>query len=386
MNHRRTDLFPNTYRMLRAKISGMGRQEFLLALLCIWTSFGCDDHAKGKVSGGDGGSSDGRGSGGVGDDVGGGSHDAGASGDAQSGSAVGAFLADYVRAECEENVRCGGFPDVLICERYMLYNERYAKGILDIDYAVSNGRTAFYPGYANSCLTPISSMPCTRTALSQVDVNAQCAPVLQGTLAAGAICFSNAECAGGGSCSADPCPTDGTCCQSRCTAPPSAPQPLGSACDWSCAAGAYCDRTNVPGTCRAQQPIGQACTSSGDCVAGSACVPDNGAGTCMAFVPDGQACTASGAMCDTLANYCDPVSGTCISRGKPGAACSESAQCLPYAICVAGVCQTRPNEGEACEADAGSNARCLVGTCVQGRCTVAAAPQKPCALSLDGGA
>ena len=302
-----------------------------------------------------------------------------------SASPVSSFLADYIRTYCELSVRCGGHPDQSTCERYMMYNKRYAQATLDIDYAVSSGHTAFHSESAASCLDAIASMSCSRTKAGQVDIDGQCGPVFQGTIADGEACVTKTECASG-SCSADPCPTDGTCCPNRCTASSAPPQPLGSAGDWNCVAGAYCDRSSVPGTCRPLLAIGQACTPSDYCAAGLACVPLTGARTCTAYVPNGQVCSASGAMCDDPQSTCDPVSGTCIPLGKPGAACLDSSQCLTYATCVASVCRTRPQEGEACEPDAGYAAGCLVGTCVQGRCTVGPTPQKPCALSLDAGA
>ena len=364
----------------------MGRQELLVALLCMWTSFGCSGQGKGKAGGndsgssGDGGSGGGSGAGGSG----GGGSDAGARSDVLSASPASTFLADYVRTYCELSVRCGGYPDQPTCESYMLYNKRYAQAMLDMDYSVSSGRTIFHPENVTSCLDPIPSMSCSRTAAGQLDISDQCKPVFQGTIASGDTCVTNSECVSG-SCSAAPCPTDGTCCQNTCTG--SAPaQPLGSSCDGTCVAGAYCDQTSVPGTCRARLAVGQACTSVDDCMAGLVCVPYTGLRTCTAFVPNGQACSLSGAMCDDPQSHCDPVSGTCIPLGKPGDPCSGSSQCLTYASCVAGVCRTRPQEGEACDPDAGNDARCLIGSCVQGSCSVGPAPQKPCTLSLDGGA
>ncbi len=367
--------------MLDAIVFDMGRQELLVALLCMWTSFACSDQAKGKAGGRDGGSSDGGGSGGGGS----GGGDAGSRNDELSASPVSTFLADYIRINCELSVRCGGYPDQSACERYTLYNKHSAQGTLDIDYAVSSGRAIFHPESAASCLDSISSMSCSRTAAGQTNIGDQCKPVFQGTIADGDACVNNTECVSG-SCSAAPCPTDGSCCQNRCTPSSAPPQPLGSTCDWNCVAGAYCDRSSVPGTCRVRLTVGQTCTSTDDCVAGLACVPDTGPRTCATYVPSGQACSASGALCDDPQSYCDPVGGTCIPLGKPGTACSDSSQCLSYASCVAGVCQKRPQEGEACNPDAGSDARCLVGSCLQGSCAVGPTPQKPCTLSLDGGA
>jgi hypothetical protein len=359
---------------LDATMLDMGRQELLVTLLCVWTSLGCSHQAKGTAGSSDSGSSADGGSG----------RDAGAGSDVLSASPVSTFLADYIRTTCELDVRCGGYPDQPTCENYMLYNRHYAQATLDIAYSVSSGRTAFHPENVATCLDSISSISCSRTAAGQLDLSDLCKPVIQGTIAPGDACVTNSECVSG-SCSAAPCPTDGTCCQNRCTG--SAPaQPLGSSCDWTCVAGAYCDRSSVPGTCRARLAVGQACTSGDDCMAGLACAPYSGPRTCAAYVPNGQACSASGAMCDDPRSYCDPVGGTCIPLGKPGTACLDSSRCLTYASCVAGVCRTRPQEGEACDPDAGDAARCLVGSCVQGSCTVGPTPQKPCTLSLDGGA
>lgn len=366
------------YPMLDAMMSAMGKQELLVTLLCMGTWFGCSDQAKGRAGGSDSGNGGSDGSGGIGSD-------AGTSSDVLSASPVSTFLADYIKTNCELSVRCGGYPDQSNCERYTLYNKHSAQGMLDIDYSVSSGRTIFHPENAASCVDPLSSLSCSRTAAGQLDLSDQCKPVFQGTVADGDACVNDTECVSG-SCSAAPCPTDGSCCQNRCIPSSSPPQPLGSACDWNCVAGAYCDQSSVPPTCRARLAVGQDCTSSDYCMAGLACVPFTGPRTCTAYVPNGQACSAGGALCDDPQGTCDPVGGTCIPLGKPGTACSDSSQCLAYASCVAGVCRTRPQEGEACDPDAGSDARCLVGGCVQGICTVGPAPQKPCTLSPDGGA
>ena len=315
-----------------------------------------------------------------------GSRDAGTRIDTLPASGVSTFLAEYVGRYCEFSVRCGGHPDQPTCERYMLYNKRYAQGALNIDYSVSIGRTILHQEDEASCLDAISSMSCSRTSAGQVGIDDRCKPVFQGTVADGAECVINTECLSG-SCSAAPCPTDGTCCRNRCTSSAPAPLPtMGSACDWSCVAGAYCDRSSVPSICRARLAVGQACTSSDYCEAGLACVPNNDPRTCMAYVLNGHTCSANGAMCDDPQSYCDTVSGICVALGRPGSACVNSSQCLPYATCVSGTCQMRPQEGEACVPDAGIEARCLVGTCFQGRCTVGPEPQQPCTLSVDGGA
>ena len=338
----------------------MARAKLLVVLLCVSTASGCSN----PVKNGDAG-------------------DSGASPDALVSSPVGVFFTELVKAECKLQTRCGSYPDATVCDRHLLYDKHAIQGMLDAEYAVSKGRTIFHPEATAACLDAYASLTCSSTAIAKHDPSVPCALVFVGTLAEGATCLSDTECPSG-ECNLVPCMTSGSCCMSQCTGQ-SVRQPVGAACDWACVAEAYCDRSTAPATCRPRLAAGQTCQSIGDCLPGLACVPDSAPRTCMAFVPDGQACSSGGATCDNPRSFCDVVSGTCVPRGMPGDICSGAKPCVSFAICVAGVCQSLPIEGDSCVSDAGTTGRCLSGTCIDGRCAVAPAPEQPCAFSVDAG-
>jgi hypothetical protein len=134
--------------------------------------------------------------------------------------------------------------------------------------SITAGRLTYDAAAAGDCLALIDSLSCAAysNAMTMSSVPG-CSQFLIPNVANGGACSKSYECTSGNCMGANSAPpTDGSC----------TPVPaIGQACEFSCAAGAYCQGT----TCAAAKANGETCNDD------SQCASDHCATTCMAAVP-----------------------------------------------------------------------------------------------------
>ncbi|MFO0695970.1 MAG: hypothetical protein U0230_20575 [Polyangiales bacterium] len=210
--------------------------------------------------------------------------------------------------------------------------------------------TAIDAAWTSACAAAHRSVSC--DVLLHADVIPGCEPP-RGTLADGAPCVVDAQCAGG-RCGFDAGGTCGSC---------GSPGGLGASCATiPCATGFACNEHVV---CAVPALEGEPCGRSVPCAKGTSCVGAShvAMGVCVADArTPGATCDpayATGGGCDeALGLGCDPVSSTCVvvtvrepieacNLGDPTVICGEGSECLGTATGTA--CAVVPSEGDACD-------------------------------------
>ena len=227
-------------------------------------------------------------------------------------------------------------------------NSILTSGVFDcttIGKEIAAGRVVYSATQAAACAAALGALTC---GLFDSPVPAACDSVLTGTVANGASCYLDEDCANGWcNSTASTCP--GTCqafaqLDQSCASAQCAP---GLDCDSTqtckaesaangpcpCQAGLWCDSSaGSPGTCKVPQTSGPCGTSnSGQCATGHVCVGSPST-TCQAMVGLGGNCAAGAALCGP-GYACDTGTNQCVSYPKLGEACSTSKP-----ICIAGYC------------------------------------------------
>ncbi len=344
----------------------------LTALLILW---GCspDPQLPSKVGGGAGGAT----ASGGGTGVGGGTQATGGAGGG-SGLAVDGYRAGITTSVCVLWVRCGRMSSQQGCLDAQVYSGAVTSAFwASLDVSLSARRSAFDPLQAQACLDFIrNTQRCDQSDQGPCDL------AFRPTVADGAPCFLEGECAAASYCTAQ----DPTCpgsCQPRKALGTSATSqlecvrgatlyegrcaalvPIGNSCapasgttaKKSCVAGAYCAASDV---CQAQAVVGGACPIPQACAYPASCVM----GVCRAMLGPGQVCRYNvGESCQGDL-HCErqrtDISGTCTAYLNSGAACLESNSCKPPLVCTGGD-QFAPNGGR------------------QGQCTAPLALGAPC--------
>lgn len=226
---------------------------------------------------------------------------------------------------------------------------------------VQAGKIMYDGVAASECLNDISTASCSLSGSANVDEQA-CKDTFKGTAAAGAPCYTGAECVAQECDVGSTCVTSTMCCAGTCSAVPIA---AGGACTGApgslCAAGTSCraGANGASGICQPPVAVGGACVSVGDCVAGAECTQDTlGHGTCQRYPSEGQACDLNnGIPCDSLLDMCDTTSHTCVPLIAVGGACSVADDgCVRYATCD-------PNTMK-CVANGGAGSPCTQDSCL----------------------
>jgi hypothetical protein len=188
-------------------------------------------------------------------------------------------------------------------------------------------------------------------------------PATKGDTPQGGSCLFDWECA-----SADSC--QWFSCQPRRT--------LGKPClrDGHCREGNICYESK----CSAERTVGQGCYADSDCEGNNVCRDRvqsfKKKGTCGAASATGAACTTSYDC--AIGQICTP-SQTCDAPLADGTTCEANEQC-DY-TCIAGVCRSFSQAGDAC--DAGDSSDCDFLNCVNGKCQAAAAAGGACEHPFD---
>jgi hypothetical protein len=272
----------------------------------------------------------------------------------ESGGAVplGELEARAAEAICEYATRCESFPNVAACKASL--SSRTGQLIA----SVNAGRLAYDGNAAAACLDALRATGCNLTDPPE-DAEVPCFSTFKGTLAAGAACYINEECASG-SCSNMSCPSASACCTGACEDLPvvSSPLPAGGDCSRPnvvCAPGTYCNYAGSSSVCTVGPAQGEACDpaeiASGRCLNHAVCVASGSAlgGTCTAPPAEGETCDPNGGGCNSSLDYCDPAAAKCVRKLAPGMACPTGSECVDYASCLSGTCVALKRLGEACD-------------------------------------
>jgi hypothetical protein len=272
---------------------------------------------------------------------------------------VGDLEARVRDAVCENEVRCGEFPDQSTCASVF-----FAQQQLVAD--VNAGKIIYNGSAAAACLSTFSSLGCTLSDLTSSPTQS-CVDAIKGTVPDGGACFDAEECVSQ-RCNLSAC-AGAMCCAGTCTAT----VPVGGACSLSgpgCADGAFCKRGAVgsAGTCTPDIAAGQSCGSLDNCVPGKFCiiVPPAVVGICTNAPSEGEPCPAG--FCDARADVCDQTTKTCVRRIAVGGPCASTSACVSYANCNTATmkCVARVGGGGACAtpADCVAGLPCTNGICV----------------------
>jgi hypothetical protein len=229
-------------------------------------------------------------------------------------------------------------------------NAFLTSGVFDctiIGKEITAGRVAYNATQASACSAALGSLTC---ALFTSDTPAACASVLTGTVANGAPCYIDEDCATG-TCNSTASTCPGTCqayaqlnqsCATASCAPGlscdatqtcKAESAVGGPCP--CQTGLWCDSSGASPVCKAALALGASCSTANDqCNALTMCAGTPA--TCQSFVGLGASCTPGSSPFDSLCGIgylCDSVTSKCVSFPKVGEACGTS-----NPICIASYC------------------------------------------------
>jgi hypothetical protein len=270
----------------------------------------------------------------------------------------------------------------------------------DIQNDVTAGTIKYDGNQARTCADAISAGSC---AVLDNNTPDSCQKALSGTVAAGADCDIDQDCAG-----LSRCEVTGAACPGKCA--PRASAGVACAKDGDCALGFVC--SPVTSLCVAPAAAGEPCqgTVAGNCAAGLICIGNDDtnkkAGTCMTaataltqsagatcdlqagpWCTDGLSCVVQSVSGGTLTSKCQAVAaaGGMCGIGIPNA-CPTGQYCpLQLTDLIAGTytatCTALPTAGQACAPKLGL-ARCAANLV----CDDTTAPTKPvCITPIDLG-
>jgi hypothetical protein len=259
-------------------------------------------------------------------------------------------------AICEQEVRCGQYPDVETCKTVVFVR-------LQVMADVGSGKVKYDARAAAACLSALGATGCTVS--SRTDGLQSCLDAFRGTVAVGGACLQSTECVSR-NCNLSACTS--ACCEGRCEAQSALGQPCADSAA-PCAGSTYCkqDLATGVGTCVARLSVGQPCNGLDICDLATACVrdPATGDAMCTHLPAEGEPCPRG--VCDNSLDACDATTKLCVPRIAIGGSCA-SGTCVRYASCdpVSQLCIARVPGGGACD-DAAS---CLGGLpCENGACT-----------------
>jgi hypothetical protein len=267
-------------------------------------------------------------------------------------------------ALCDMAIDCGTVADRSECT-----------GDLDtrqLEASVKAGKIRYDGALAAKCLDLFS----TSCSMPFVDDDS-CDAVFKGTLAVGAACLSNSECASA-RCDLSACDPDAACCRGACLeARPTIP--VGGKCafsDAACAKGAYCDYVtpSADSVCKLieSKREGEACDGARSCALGLFCKEDTK--VCARPPKRGEACEPDQYNCPYASDYCDTETLVCTPKKAVGQPCQGFLDCVSSAECSdAKVCVARGKEGEAC-----ATVSCASGLDCQGDVCVKPTPEPVC--------
>lgn len=244
---------------------------------------------------------------------------------------------------------------------YVAHNIDKAKLCASPVAAVAAGKAVYDRGAAGRCLDAYANATCdglTAVRDERIDLP-DCRAAVTGTVAAGATCLSDSECASG-RCNSNMIDGCGLTCS------PSLPAGVRCSTNRNCEPGNFCYYGSVypAPTCQPQANRpgeGQSCTGV-DCAPGLYCTLSTG-GVCKKFITSG-ACTTGKEMAPGYGCF----SGVAKPYVAMGSQCITSFDCGPGAFCAysvaaaANVCSQLPVVGQDCVQSRGAW-ECLGGIC-----------------------
>ncbi|CAN5543571.1 hypothetical protein BH11MYX1_BH11MYX1_19610 [soil metagenome] len=244
------------------------------------------------------------------------------------------FAKELRDAECDLRVRCGELASVASCDGFFAIADETV-----LLAEIGGGKVNYDSDKAEQCVNAIKNASCDGTTKEARETPPACKGFISGTLAMGATCFTNEECASA-ACAMPSCTA--ACCAGTC----SAVEPPGKAGDpcatRACGAGLTCDNTKK---CVALFAAGAPCTLYTECDYGLGCLGDPG--ICGAMPHLGDACPDG--QCAELGSYCT-TDKLCAPLGLLGDACATASDCARYYTCEPQslACTRLPVMGEPC--------------------------------------
>lgn len=278
-------------------------------------------------------------------------------GDNLTGTPLEDFDAERARARCDQLVRCGLFTDDATCATFFR-----KRPDADLVAALAAGVVRYEGVNAKQCNDELAAMSCDTSARDARIRTEACERMFVGTIAAGAQCAFDDECASG-SCNIPVCPE--ACCRGTCRVAHET-RAIGAACeiDGDCADDAFCGEDLV---CHALVSVGGLCEDDTECEYRLGCIGASElmAGNCRELPLVGEPCPYL--RCAELGAVCT-AARMCVALGLPGAPCASAADCSPFARCdlAGGVCVDVPTLAMPCTSSCGGEAWCdfaVSGTC-----------------------
>jgi hypothetical protein len=347
----------------------MSKYAELGLLIALWA--GCGAGGGAAAPGGQGGGVAGSGTGGASGGAGGARLDARADGPATTPDAA---IPIDVAPDVVSVDFCAGYA-VRFCERLLICSRPYLNGVyggmqpcqerLELQCRLE----ALLPGTGLDATTGAACGQAMMAAACE-DLLGNTIPAcqLKGTLAKGAACGSNAQCASGF------CRMPETAFCGKCDTPGAADATCDSddACEFPlvCSKAGRCAKGGIEGelcnetqpckpgplfcgfdnTCKRPSPEGMACNRSAPaplqpCEIGFVCRPSaNGLCRGIRLVDAGQTCGISGSNVVLCSGSGSCVNQVCKPPGKDGESCTaapmgDSGGCLPPALCLEGLCK-----------------------------------------------
>jgi hypothetical protein len=318
-----------------------------------------------------------------------------AGGARDAGSTVGTAVAFYEGRNASVTARrkrCGYYASVVMDDPP---NASDLEGYQDVDRAIADGRIVFDATAAQQCLTELERQDCVEARDPAV-----CARVVTGRVPVGGDCFLAAECAGGGNCLGNTCPSkclglaqEGEVATSAIPCASGLFRNASSICERfieqqegqdchaldggsqrPCASSTYCTGTFDMATCQKPLRAGSACRLGDVCELGSECI----SGSCLRRSGVNEACTPSAQsgtsrQCQ-IGLRCDAPTptgqGTCKLPGTAGVTCLSSLNCAAGLVCLGAAFTPTGSTFGRCEAPTMSGMACTTDTeCAAGlRC------------------
>jgi hypothetical protein len=268
----------------------------------------------------------------------------------EAGPSAATACADFAQAVCQQLSTCTpfamkeAFGDVQTCAQ---------RSAIPCPLALGASGTKMTPSDLEQCVHALEAQTCDQA----LDNPQPAACAIPGTLATGAACGSDWQCASS-FCELVAGTLCGTC-STRATSGQHAPDG-GAVCvvDEDCAANLAC----AAGTCVTPGAVGATCSGTQPCLRTLTCI----GGKCATPLAVGAACTAATDCNGSLGLYCDTAStkkcvqaGTATSGQPCGAVSSTLVACVGGALCAnigmqgQGTCHQPAGDGAPCGTLAG---------------------------------